>query len=242
MMSKLHSNAKAHPLHVTKSIISKAFDGRPFEDIFEEFNEKPLGIGAIAQVYKAKLKHDFVPPPLEHTHPSSLREKLDGLVKQAPMQGPPTSAVAIKVLHPRVDKLVHRDLRIMRFFAVVLNAIPTLEWFSFPDEVDTFSDMMRLQLDLRIEAENLAKFRAKFKDRSTVSFPIPYRDYTTREVLIEEFAHGIPLSAFLESGAGVYQEEIANMGLDAFLVRPTPASCLLPPLSLPSFSSPRLVG
>lgn len=220
MLSKLHSNAKAHSLRATKRIVSQAFGGRKFEDIFEEFDETPLGVGAIAQVYKAKIKPDLLPPERkeERNFRRNLREKVQGLVKSSPPEGPPSSHVAIKVIHPRVDKIVNRDLRIMRFFATLINAVPTLEWLSFPDEVDVFSGMMRLQMDLRIEAENLAKFRANFKGRTTVTFPTPYRDYTTRDILIEEFAHGMPLSAFLECGGGNYQEGIANMGLDAFLV------------------------
>ena len=222
-MSRLHSNAKQHSMHATRRIVSAAFGGRPFDEIFEDFDEQPLGVGAIAQVYKARIRHDLVPPLEEDTNKPLrrvFREKVDDLVKSAPSLGAPSSYVAIKVIHPNVDKLVNRDLKIIRFFAVLLNAIPTLEWLSFPDEVDTFADMMRLQLDLRIEAENLAKFRQNFKDRTTVTFPYPYREYTTRDVLIEEFAHGIPLAAFLESGGGTYQQEVANMGLDAFLVVP----------------------
>jgi ABC1 atypical kinase-like domain len=49
-MSKLHSNVKAHKLSATKQIVEHAFDGREFDTIWEEFDEIPLGIGAIAQV------------------------------------------------------------------------------------------------------------------------------------------------------------------------------------------------
>ena len=49
-MSKLHSNVKAHRLSATKRIVQNAFDGRSFDSIWEEFDEYPLGIGAIAQV------------------------------------------------------------------------------------------------------------------------------------------------------------------------------------------------
>lgn len=220
MGSELHSNVKPHSLEATKQIVSNAFEGRRFEDIFEEFDPVPLGAGAVAQVYRAKLKPDLVPPAIveEKNFRRNLREKVDGLVKLTPGQGAPSSYVAVKVIHPRVDKTVNRDLRIMRFFAKLINAIPTMEWLSLPDEVDTFSDMMRLQMDLRIEAENLAKFRHNFKGRNTVTFPIPYRDYTTRDMLIEEFIHGIPLEDFLKNGSGSYQDGMANMGLDAFLV------------------------
>jgi aarF domain-containing kinase len=221
IMSSLHSNAPAHSLHDTKRTIRKAFNGLPFDEIFEEFQEEPLGVGAIAQVYKAKLKPSLANSNQElGQRPSTLGEKVwknvDVLVKSSP-QRVPSSYVAIKVLHPRVEKLIHRDLRIMGFFASLINAIPTMHWLSFPDEVQQFGAMMKLQLDLRIEATNLVIFRNKFKSRTTAWFPYPYLDYSTREVLVEEFAQGIPLAKFLDIGGGVYQHEIANEGLDAFL-------------------------
>ncbi|KAJ5977418.1 hypothetical protein N7501_000760 [Penicillium viridicatum] len=222
IMSSLHSNAPAHSLHQTKRIIRKAFNGLPFEDIFEEFQEEPLGVGAIAQVYKAKLKPSLaatneaelgIEPP---TLGEKVRKNVDVLVKSSP-QRVPSSYVAIKVQHPRVEQMIHRDLRIMSFFAHMINLIPTMHWLSFPDEVQQFGEMMKLQLDLRIEAANLVIFRQKFNSRTTAWFPYPYLEYTTREVLVEEFAQGIPLATFLDIGGGLYQHDIANEGLDAFL-------------------------
>ncbi|PGH13715.1 Atypical/ABC1/ABC1-C protein kinase [Polytolypa hystricis UAMH7299] len=219
LLSSLHSNAPAHSFRETKHTISRAFNGLAFEDIFEEFDEQPLGVGAIAQVYKAKLRSDLtVPHDLEPQLDlrARVRKNVDILVKSSP-QHVPSSYVAVKVLHPGVHRVVRRDLRIMGFFAAVLNAIPTMEWLSLPDEVHQFGGMMRLQLDLRIEATNLSLFRENFKTRITAWFPYPYLEYTTREVLVEEYAQGIPLAAFLESGGGVFQKEIAQEGLDAFL-------------------------
>ncbi|KAF2191366.1 ABC1-domain-containing protein [Zopfia rhizophila CBS 207.26] len=222
-MSTLHSHAPAHSLEKTKKIVEKAFDGRAFEDIFEEFDEKPLGVGAIAQVYKAKLKPDLAAPDdmaLELETPNlrqRIRKNVDVTLKSTP-QRVPSSHVAVKVLHPKVERIVRRDLQIMAFFAAVINAIPTMEWLSFPDEVKQFGEMMRLQLDLRIEAANLTMFRQYFKNRTTAWFPYPYTEYTTREVLIEEFAQGIPLEDFLQNGGGVFQKDIADEGLNAFLM------------------------
>jgi aarF domain-containing kinase len=221
-MSSLHSNAPAHSLKYTKKAIVTAFGGRPFDNIFEEFHEKPLGVGAIAQVYKAKLKSDLVAEgdgdiiAEQLNLRQRLRRNVDVLVKSSP-QRTKSSYVAIKVLHPKVERMVRRDLRIMGFFAAILNAIPTMEWLSLPDEVAQFGEMMRLQLDLRIESANLIMFRKKFQNRTTAWFPFPYAEHTTRQVLIEEYAQGIPLAAFLEDGGGVFQNEIANEGLDAFL-------------------------
>ena len=222
IMSGLHSNAPAHSLAHTKKTITAAFDGKPFEDIFEEFQEKPLGVGAIAQVYKARLKPDVAGPSDqdvdqgEETLSQTMRKNVSAMVKSTP-QRVPSTYVAIKVLHPKVERTVRRDLKIMGVFAAIINAIPTLEWLDLPNEVSQFGEMMRLQLDLRIESANLGIFRKKFQSRTTAWFPYPYSDYTTRQVLIEEFAQGIPLADFLETGGGVYQKEIADEGLDAFL-------------------------
>ncbi|KAI1488311.1 hypothetical protein F5X96DRAFT_685579 [Biscogniauxia mediterranea] len=221
IMSKLHSHAPAHSIHATKRIVEAAFGGRDFEDIFDEFDENPLGVGAIAQVYRAKLKPDLtVPDDVDVSDTPNIRRhvrrNVDTVLKSMPKRVP-SSYVAVKVLHPRVERIVRRDLRIMGFFASILNTIPTIEWLSLPDEVAQFGEMMKLQLDLRIEAANLAKFRRNFKHRTTAWFPFPYLEFTTREVLIEEFAQGMPLADFLENGGGVFQRDIAQEGLDAFL-------------------------
>lgn len=221
-MSKLHSNAPAHSMRNTRETVQAAFDGRAFDDIFEEFNEKPLGVGAIAQVYKAKLKPDLASPNALNVdeEPQALsqnvRRNVETVLKSSPKRVPSTF-VAVKVLHPNVERTVRRDLKIMGFFAAVLNAIPTIEWLSLPGEVAQFGEMMKLQLDLRIEAANLETFRQNFKDRSTAWFPYPYTEFTTRNVLVEEFAQGIPLADFMENGGGVFQHDIADEGLDAFL-------------------------
>lgn len=222
IMSKLHANAPAHSFHATKRILRDAFGGRNFDDIFDEFDEKPIGVGAIAQVYKAKLKPDLAVPgdvdipenPADLRH--NVRRNVDTVLKSTPKRVP-SSYVAIKVQHPRVERTVRRDLRIMRFFASVLNVVPTMEWLSLPDEVDQFGEMMKLQLDLRIEAANLSRFRKNFKERTTAWFPFPYAEFCTRNVLIEEFAYGIPLANFIANGGGMFQQDIASEGLDAFL-------------------------
>ncbi|KAK5635405.1 hypothetical protein RRF57_011117 [Xylaria bambusicola] len=208
VMSKLHSNAPAHSLHATKRIVQAAFDGRPFSDIFEEFQEQPLGVGAIAQVYKAKLKPDLaVPGDIDVLDApanirANVRRNVNTVLKSSPHRVPSTY-VAIKVLHPGVERTHSTDT----YHRVVVAT--RRSYAVWGDDEAT--------VDLRIEAANLAKFRKNFKDRSTAWFPFPYLEFTTREVLIEEFAQGIPLADFLENGGGAFQRDIAHEGLDAFL-------------------------
>ena len=50
----MHSRGKSHPLSHTKAVIERAF-GKRFEDVFDEFDDEPIGTGAIAQV--SLLRH-----------------------------------------------------------------------------------------------------------------------------------------------------------------------------------------
>lgn len=95
-----------------------------------------------------------------------------------------------------------------------------MEWISLPEEVEVFGRMMREQLDLRNEAVNLQKFENNFSARreNAVNFPRPLKEYTTQEVLIEEFEDALPMSSFLRNGGGPFDHVLATQGLDVFLV------------------------
>lgn len=229
-LGNLHSNAKQHSLTATKRIVSQSFGNLPFDEIFDEFNEKPLGVGAIAQVYIAKLSKKALETAKEDEKRTKQRlssnsgaggdlfEKLIITEHSNPLTS--NQYVAIKVLHPKVEVKINRDLRIMKFFANTINLIPTMEWLSLPDEVEQFSMLMRLQLDLRIEGLNLVKFRENFKNRLDIHFPKPYINFTTREVLVEEFMHAIPISKLLSLSDNYgknLSKEVSDKGLDAFL-------------------------
>lgn len=107
----------------------------------------------------------------------------------------------------------------MSFFANVITIFPGMQWLSLPEEVAVFGQMMQDQLDLRIEAENLAKFEKNFESRKLpVTFPRPLKVWSTKVLLVEEFENALPLEAFLKNGGGPYNDTLAEVGLDAFLV------------------------
>ena len=127
-MGQLHSNGKPHSIQHTRRVIERVFQ-RPFEDVFEEFDETPIGVGAIAQVYRATLRKDLIPP--SYLNPKRQRRHgaaaFDPNVPFDPPPSVPSAAVAIKILHPRVTSYVARDLAIMRFFARLINLLPGME-------------------------------------------------------------------------------------------------------------------
>lgn len=111
----------------------------------------------------------------------------------------------------------------MTFFARALTLVPGVEWLSLPEEVEVFGEMMRGQLDLRNEVQNLLRFEQNFAKRQTpISFPRPLAQFSTYEVMVEEYIHALPLNYFLKNGGGPFDAMIAELGLDGFLV------CCLP--------------
>jgi aarF domain-containing kinase len=132
----------------------------------------------------------------------------------------PTASVAIKVLHPKVETMISRDLSIMRFFANLISLLPGVKWLSLPEEVNVFGIMMKEQLDLRNEVNNLVIFERNFEHRkAAVTFPRPLHSFSSSRILVEEFQNALPLEKFLQNGGGPYNDKIAQIGLDAFLVR-----------------------
>jgi len=219
-LGALHSQGTPHPMSHTRRVIEDVFR-RPFEEVFEQFEETPIGSGAIAQVYRATLKQDLIPP--SYHNPRRTRKPLTDAVGPVILQDPPpsvpTASVAIKILHPRVAQVIERDLSIMKFFATCISVLPGMKWLSLPDEVRVFGEMMRQQLDLRHEADNLLTFEANFAPRRVpITFPRPLRSWSTPNMLIEEYQNALPLELFLRNGGGRYDFQIATVGLNAFLV------------------------
>ncbi|KAF9478031.1 atypical/ABC1/ABC1-C protein kinase [Pholiota conissans] len=218
-LAMLHSQGTPHPISYTRHVIQRVFR-RPFDDVFDSFDPVPIGSGAIAQVYRATLKQDIIPPA--YLGPRRTRKSPGGalgpVILQDPIPSVPTASVAIKVLHPHVATTIARDLRIMDLFARIINVLPGMQWISLPEEVAAFGSMMHQQLDLRHEADNLSIFEAHFAPRRVpVTFPRPLKLWSTSELLVEEYMNALPLELFLRNGGGPFDYQIATVGLDAFL-------------------------
>lgn len=197
-LGKLHSKVHPHSLEYTKKTISESFGVEDFNEVFEEFRETPLGVGAIAQVYVGKLNDNIY----EKYQQNNVEDN---------------KWCAIKIIHPKVRNQIYRDLKIMGFFASVINGIPTMEWLSLPNEVEQFAILMKLQLDLRIEALNLKKFNKNFKDSIQVKFATPYLELSSRDVLFEEYLHGLPMEEFLKVKKYLNDDDLCRRVSDPFV-------------------------
>ncbi|KAJ3124959.1 hypothetical protein HK100_011043 [Physocladia obscura] len=173
--------ARLDVLHSALLSVSDRTDGRvKFDDVFMEFEQVPVGVGAIAQVYKARLRSTRKLVAVKILHPYVSR-----------------------IINKDLQILASVTKILVRMFP------NTLEWLSLPDEVRVFSEMMRSQTDLRREAVNLIVFRKNFQHWSasggrgfsaseisgSVQFPTPL--LASRDVLVEEFFDAVPVSRFL---------------------------------------------
>jgi len=178
-LSELHSSTQTHSFAHTQNALFEAF-GKDYESrglVLHE-DDTILGSGSAAQVYKATLK-------------SSTSEK----------------PVAVKVLHPNIRMKVERDLSLMLYIANFIDRyipLQSVKMLSLPRAVDNFADIMRRQVDLRIERDNLEIFRENFgcstKSSPAINFPEPQRHWVSEQVLVEDYIGdgARPISDYLE--------------------------------------------
>ncbi|OQR86493.1 glycoside hydrolase [Achlya hypogyna] len=122
--------------------------------------------------------------------------------------------IAVKVVHPHIQERVALDLELLWLGARCIDAV--LPNLSARVGMVTFAQVMASQVDLRLEAHNLAAFRRHFATRAGVAFPEPDLRWTTANVLVESFVEGRPIQdhiAALES----FDRPLATVTIDAFL-------------------------
>jgi len=162
-----------HPFSVIEKTLSEAF-GEDWRDVLM-LDPNPIGTGSVAQVFKGLLKQ-FNP----QTHKEEMIE------------------VAVKMIHPHVEKLIKVDMELFNHFANVLDMFPSLELLSLGESCREFSHVMKQQLDLRFEANHLLKFTKKFMNEKWAIFPKPIDGYITKNVLIETLMTGTPINYFMK--------------------------------------------
>ncbi|KAK8808585.1 hypothetical protein WA158_008486 [Blastocystis sp. Blastoise] len=187
-LSRLHMNNDIVPFDRMKPVIEQEL-GDSIDTIFEYLDPVPIGSGCIAQVYRGKLKNDTIP-----------------------------NEVAVKVKYQYTDRIFFRDLAIMRLLAGIMEYIPIVNRLTPAQLADGFYYFLSRQLDLYEEAVNLERFRRNFQDDDSFVFPEPYKAYCTRNILIESYEEGIPLTEILKHPSNHEENHnLAHLGLLGFM-------------------------
>lgn len=127
--------------------------------------------------------------------------------------------VAVKVLRPGVEAAFIRDLESFRWAArLVERARPDTRRLRPSDVIESFAEVIALEMDFRFEAAGASELAENLKDNPRFSVPAIHWQLTGRHVLTLERVDGIPLSnsAALEA-AGYNVRRLAPIIVQSFL-------------------------
>jgi ubiquinone biosynthesis protein len=140
------------------AILEREF-GRPYRDVFAEFDLTPVASASIAQVHFATLADG----------------KLAG------------RKVAVKVLRPGIEDVIGHDVGLLYVVADLVESIFADGKRLRPREVVfEFDKTIHDELDMVREASNASTLRRNFADGQLLYVPEVFFDYTTRAVLVLE--------------------------------------------------------
>lgn len=126
--------------------------------------------------------------------------------------------VVVKVRRPGIVEIINNDLNVLYTIAGLLEKyVPETKVFGPTTIVDEFFKTLELETNFVVEANNMKRFSANFKDQTDIKIPKVYEDFSGEQVLVMETIKGVPL-ARLESGKHpeFNKELIVRNGLKAF--------------------------
>ncbi|XP_071649990.1 uncharacterized aarF domain-containing protein kinase 2 [Temnothorax longispinosus] len=239
-LSQLQRNATPHSWLDTERLLEETY-GPSWRDLFVRFeDEGPIGSGCCAQ-WQGQLVNTLTAK--QYLEKSLRRQfELDRALDESDEFAPASprarklQTVAVKVLHPGIKGQLNcyetltqiyissiyiffrKDIAIMRGLSkCATHFIPKLRWLSLTDCIDEFARIMEDQIDMRLEASNLARFSANFSKRDDIVFPHPYTHLTHRGILVESFHEGSPISDYLEHDDAGLQRRLARIGIATVL-------------------------
>ena len=126
--------------------------------------------------------------------------------------------VVIKIRRPDIEGLIDETLTFLRAVALTAERRSAVAHrLRLAAVIDDYDRTIHAELDLAQEARNTAQLRANFAHSPMLYVPRPWLQYSSREVLVLERIHGVPVSdnAALDA-AGVDKALLADRGVRTF--------------------------
>ena len=103
--------------------------------------------------------------------------------------------VVIKVIRPGLKKTIHKDLKLLRKIARLIQRLSsTGRRLRLLEIVNDYEKVIFNELDLRSEAANTTQLARNFDSSSELYIPKVYWDFTCKNILVTEKIHGIQIS------------------------------------------------
>ncbi|CAE7355196.1 unnamed protein product [Symbiodinium sp. CCMP2592] len=196
-LGHLHDSTEPHSLEHTHKVLRESFSDTWFRNLLIE--PEPIGSGCIAQVYRGQL----LTGGATSSKASPLR--LLGARLQRFCGGACSSTagrsveVAVKVVHPQVQRAVDVDLQVLDQLASLSKHVGA-ERLGIPLMLRQFSAFLKAQTNLETEAQNLRRMKQMLASGDgNVVIPEVFDRWVAPNVLVMSFEEGEPLTALLDS-------------------------------------------
>ena len=124
-------------------------------------------------------------------------------------------AVAVKVLYPGVEKLIRRDLAVMRSVMPVLRRLVVMS--RIERVLDQLGAMLARETDYENERKNMERIRGLFTDREDVVVPTVVDELTHKGVLTMTFEEGTKISDLVAlEKRDIDTESVARLLVDCY--------------------------
>jgi len=179
-----------------KDIIVAAIGEQAFEQYFSDFDLTPLASASIAQVHTATLMHND--------------QQQD---------------IVIKVLRPKISKVIIADINIMaRFAGVVARWLPDGKRLRPKEVVEEYRKTIIDELDLNREAANAIQLKRNFEQGSeydkALYVPEIYSEFSHQNFLMIEHIYGIGIGEIdTLNSHNVNMKLLAERGVEVFFTQ-----------------------
>ncbi|MDF1628795.1 MAG: AarF/UbiB family protein [Alcanivoracaceae bacterium] len=130
-------------------------------------------------------------------------------------------AVVVKVIRPGIERIVARDLKVMKSGAAWLERLwKDARYFRPSRVVADYEDVILGELDLRQEARNAEAMRRHFLFSPLLHIPATHAELCTDKVMVSDRIYGIPVNDVERiRAAGIEPRLLAERGFEIFFAQ-----------------------
>ena len=132
---------------------------------------------------------------------------------------PTGQTVAVKVKRPGIEQQIQADLEIMRQFASFVDQYTSFfDVITATEIIDEFETQILREVDFVEEFLSGRRFASDYEEDDTVLVPHVYDEYTTRDVIVQEFIHGVKVSDVIADTSGRFDRVLVNARTADFIM------------------------